>query len=187
MVKLGDLVVLDACVLYQAPLRDVLLSLAAEGLYQARWTQMIQNEWISNLLINRPDLQPAALTRTAELMNQAIPDSLVTNFEHLIDSIALPDPGDRHVLAAARTCGAQAIVTFNTKDFGTPPDVEILHPDDFCCQLYAADAITATHAFHTLRQRLRHRSKTAQQLVDIYQLQGLTNLSLVLRGIMDLL
>ena len=30
--------VLDACVLYPAPLRDIVLSLADAGLFHARWT-----------------------------------------------------------------------------------------------------------------------------------------------------
>jgi hypothetical protein len=51
-------VVLDACVLYPAPLRDLLLSLAAAGVFHARWTQLIQDEWVRNLAVNRPDLNP---------------------------------------------------------------------------------------------------------------------------------
>jgi hypothetical protein len=106
-----NIAVLDACVLYPAPLRDLLLSLAASGLYQARWTQLIQDEWISNLLANRPDLDPNALLRTAELMKLSINDCMVENFEHLIDSVTLPDSKDRHVLAAALACHADVIVT----------------------------------------------------------------------------
>jgi len=65
-------VVMDACVLYPAPLRDLLLSLTSAGLYQARWTRMIEDEWITSLLFKRPDLEPQALRRTAELMKSAV-------------------------------------------------------------------------------------------------------------------
>lgn len=109
-------VVLDACVLYPAPLRDLLLSLASAGMFGARWTEMIQDEWQRNLLKNRPDLKDQ-IPRTVELMNSAIEDCLIQGYERLIDSFALPDPNDRHVLAAAIAGHADAIVTFNLKDF----------------------------------------------------------------------
>jgi NAD dependent epimerase/dehydratase family enzyme len=46
----------DACVLYPAPLRDLLIRLAGKGLYRAKWTAEIDDEWKRNLLLNRPDL-----------------------------------------------------------------------------------------------------------------------------------
>ncbi len=50
-------------------------------------------------------------------VNQAFPDSLVTNYESLIDALELPDEKDRHVLAAAIKTNANLIVTNNLKDF----------------------------------------------------------------------
>ena len=70
-------VVYDACVLYPAPLRDLLMRLATSGLFAARWTEQIHDEWTRNLLKKRPELAEA-LPRTVALMNQAVPDSLVT-------------------------------------------------------------------------------------------------------------
>ena len=64
-----------------------------------------------------PDLSRGNLERTRQLMEQALPDALVTGYEHLIDSIELPDRDDRHVLAAAVRCGASVIVTLNLGDF----------------------------------------------------------------------
>ncbi len=74
-------VVLDACVLYPAPVRDILLSLAAEGLYKPKWSATIQNEWMENLLINRKDLKEESLLQTIEAMNRAFPDANVEGFE----------------------------------------------------------------------------------------------------------
>ena len=108
---------LDACVLYPAPLRDLLLSLAAAGLYRAKWSQQIHDEWTRNLLENRRDLDPERLRTTCTRMNTAVPDSLVTGYEDLIDSLQLPDPDDRHVLAVAIRPDADAIITFNQRDF----------------------------------------------------------------------
>ena len=92
---------LDACVLYPAPLRDLLLSLAAAEIYRAKWSQQILDEWTRNLIANRPDLDPQRLQITCTRMNVAVPDSLVTGYEDLIESLELPDPDDRHVLAVA--------------------------------------------------------------------------------------
>ena len=110
-------VVYDACVLYPAPLRDLLMHLALSDLYRARWSDMIHDEWTRNVLAIRPDLTQDQLKRTRQLMNTHVRDSLVSGFEYLIPSINLPDPDDRHVAAAAIHSGASLIVTFNLKDF----------------------------------------------------------------------
>ena len=56
----------DACVLYPAPLRDFLLHLSGSGLFRARWTEEIHDEWMRNLLANRPDLKSEQLQRTRD-------------------------------------------------------------------------------------------------------------------------
>ena len=93
--------IFDACVLYPAPLRDLLLHLAGTQLFRARWTEEIHGEWVRNLLKNRPDLTRKQLDRTRALMDRAVPDCLVTGHLPLMEALILPDPGDRHVLAAA--------------------------------------------------------------------------------------
>jgi predicted nucleic acid-binding protein len=128
-------VLLDACVLYPAPLRDFLIELAAAELFRAKWTDEIHEEWIRNLLLNRTDLNRSQLDRTKYLMNQAVADCLVRDYDDLIKGLTLPDDDDRHVLAAAIHSECDAIITFNLKDF--PPDylakfnIELLHPDEF--------------------------------------------------------
>jgi predicted nucleic acid-binding protein len=108
----GFTVIFDACVLYPAPLRDLLTELAAAHIFQARWTEAIHDEWIRALLADRPDLSREQLLRTKELMNRAVLDCLVSGYEYLIPSITLPDPNDRHVVAAAIHGRADAVVTF---------------------------------------------------------------------------
>ncbi len=72
-------------------------------------------------------------------MNDAVRDCLVTGYEDLIASLSLPDPDDRHVLAAAIRADADVIVTYNLKDFPAetlaPFDIEAQHPDDFLVSL----------------------------------------------------
>jgi len=89
-------VIYDACVLYPACLRDLLVRLTMTGLFRARWTDQIHDEWIGNLLKNRPDLSPERLERTRRKMNQYVRDSLISGYEPLIDAITLPDTKDRH-------------------------------------------------------------------------------------------
>ena len=110
-------VIYDACVLYPNYLRDILIQLAIADLFRAKWTNLIHDEWIRNLIENRPDLPKEKLNQVKDLMNSQVRDSLVTDFEQLIPSLALPDPNDRHILAAAIVAEADVIVTFNLKDF----------------------------------------------------------------------
>lgn len=128
-------VIYDACVLYPAPLRDLLMQLALTGAYRARWSEQIHDEWTRNVLKNRPDLTSAQLDRTVELMNRAVPDCLVKDYEPLVKGLDLPDEDDRHVLAAAIKCGASVIVTYNLRDFPAEIlkcfEIEALHPDVF--------------------------------------------------------
>lgn len=170
-------VVYDACVLYPAPLRDFLIRLASTGLFAARWTRQIHDEWIRNLLAERTDLSEEQLQRTRALMDQAIPDCLVEGYEQLIPALDLPDPGDRHVLAAAIVANAQIIVTFNLKDFPesklAPFGVEAMHPDRFVeCQMDLREA-AVVHAAKAQRAMLRNPSKTASELLDTLAAQGL--------------
>lgn len=113
------MVIYDANVLYPNALRDLLIRIAQAGLVQAKWTDEILDETFRNLKENRPDLDPAKLDRTRELMNLAVRDCLVTGYEPLVAALHLPDPDDRHVLAAAIKAQAQVIVTDNRHDFPT--------------------------------------------------------------------
>lgn len=110
-------VVYDACVLYPAPLRDLLIGIAGTRIVRARWSDQILDECFRNVALNRPDIPAERLDRTRALMNTAVPDCLVSDYHALVGALSLPDEDDRHVLAAAIRCGAQAIITFNLKDF----------------------------------------------------------------------
>jgi hypothetical protein len=91
----------DANVLYPAELRNFLMHLAMTGLFRAKWSAEVHEEWIRNLLISRPELTRMQLERTRDLMDKHALDALVTGYEDLIPGVQLPDPGDRHVLAVA--------------------------------------------------------------------------------------
>ena len=176
--------VLDACVLYPAPVRDILLSLAHQGLYHARWTATINEEWIRNLISNRPDLQAARLHAITQKMARAIPDALITGHEKFIDTIELPDPDDRHVVAAALIGHADAIVTFNLKDFPpavlSPLGLEAQHPDDFVVNQLHLNLTEALKAVKAQRARLERPKQTAEQLLATLTHCGLPQTALLL-------
>ena len=162
-------VVLDACVLYPAPLRDILLSLADADLYRVRWSHDIEQEWIRSLLVNRPDLERVKLEQTCRLMAMAFPDCLIEHYQDIASALTLPDMDDCHVLAAAIVGRADAIVTFNLRDF--PVDVlvkkniEPIHPDHFIVNQLELHETTALAAVKTMRERLHKPPVTAAELL----------------------
>lgn len=136
-------VLLDACVLYPAPLRSYLMYLANTGLFRARWTDQIHDEWIRNLLEHNDSIEPRKLERTRKLMDAHVPDALICGYEPLIYGLTLPDKDDRHVLAAAIHGQADSIITFNLKDFPQeqtgPYGISTIHPDEFLCGMFELD------------------------------------------------
>ena len=171
-------VVYDACVLYPAPLRDFLMRLALSDLFRARWSELIHDEWTRNVLANRPDLTPEQLDRTRQLMNAHVRGGMVSGFEHLIESVELPDPDDRHVVAAAIHAGASLIVTFNLKDFPASAleryNLHARHPDDFIVDLLDLQPAAVLKAAASHRRSLTNPPKTADEYLDTLLAQGLT-------------
>jgi predicted nucleic acid-binding protein len=170
-------VLYDACVLYPATLRDLLIELAYSKQFQARWTDSIHDEWTRNLLEKRPDLTRVNLERTVENMNRAVPSCLITNFEDLIPSLTLPDLNDRHVLAAAIRGKVEYIVTFNLRDFPQiylePHGIEAIHPDEFILSLIRTNKALVLMALGNTRARLKNPSRTAEQHLERLKNQGL--------------
>jgi hypothetical protein len=133
----------DANVFYGARLRSLVIELAQTKVFRARWSEHVHDEWIRNLLRNRPDLSAASLDKTRRAMDSSVLDCLVTGYAGLIETLTLPDPDDRHILAAAIIGRASCIVTFNLADF--PPgylgsfNLHAVHPDDFLLNTESID------------------------------------------------
>ena len=172
------IVVYDACVLYPAPLRDLLMRLALSDICKARWSDMIHDEWTRNVLRHRQDLTREQINRTRQLMNDHVRDCLVTGFEYAIPSITLPDEDDRHVVAAASHIGATHIVTFNLKDFPAealkPFKLVAQHPDDFIMSLLNLNPARVFKAAADHRKSLKNPPKTAEEYLDTLLKYGLT-------------
>ncbi|MFN3648309.1 MAG: PIN domain-containing protein [Armatimonadota bacterium] len=182
-------VLYDACVLYPAPLRDLLVRLAVTDLVRARWTDTIHEEWIRNVLEDRKDLTRAQLERTRQLMNANVRDCLITGFEDLIPALSLPDPNDRHVLAAAIRGRVEVIVTFNQSDF--PPsvltqyDIVAQHPDEFVVHLLDLAPSVVYGAIRRQRMGLKNPPLSAPELLLTLERQRLTQTVALLRDAIE--
>ena len=162
--------------------------LALTGLFRAKWSAAVHEEWICALLRHRPDLSREKLERTRRLMDAHASDALVTGYEDLIDGLQLPDPDDRHVLAAAIRGGAGVIVTLNLRDFPAkilePFGIEPLHPDEFILQLLDLAPGLVAAAARDHRESLKNPPKTIEEYLHALEAQGLTQTASVLRQCM---
>ena len=169
--------VLDANVLFSAAIRDLLLRLAADGLFNPFWSDEIQEEWIRNLLEKRPDLKRGKLERTCRNMDLRFPGGLVYGYAAIIPDLTLPDENDRHVLAAAIHAKADCIVTFDLGHFPkTVLDshaIEAVSPDEFALRLFQKDQYVAIKAIKAYRVNLSRPPKTADEYLATLEQQGL--------------
>ncbi|HEX7327093.1 MAG TPA: PIN domain-containing protein [Casimicrobiaceae bacterium] len=178
--------VLDACVLYPIAIADSLVSLATAGLYAAKWSLRIEEEWITALENNRPDLK-GKLTTRRDCMREAIPDWEVPAlaWEPVARCIKLPDPDDAHVLAAAIAGHADSIVTTNTRHFPDavikPYGIEAIHPDQFIINQWDLEPLIAVGAFKQMRARRRQPEASAEDFARALERNGLAATALRLR------
>ena len=169
--------VYDACVFYPGSLRDLLLHLAHLGAVHARWSDDIHEEWIYSFLRDHPEMKREQLEITRQIMNQKFRLGRVKNYEHIIETLHLPDPKDRHVLAAAIRGEASLIVTNNLNDFPqsilTLYGIEAISPDEFVCRLIQNDSSLVIQAACRHRSRLVRPPKTVEEYLVTLEKQGL--------------
>ncbi|MBI3092130.1 MAG: PIN domain-containing protein [Candidatus Tectomicrobia bacterium] len=154
------------------------MRLALCEVFRAKWSSKVHEEWIEAVLRNRPDLKREQLEHTRELMDAHGRDCLVEDFESLIDSLRLPDPTDRHVLAAAIRGRADIIVTRNIKDFPRerldPYGIEAQLPDTFITHLLDLNAAAVVRAALEHRASLKNPPKSVAEYLHTLARQGLT-------------
>lgn len=178
-------VLLDACVLYPAPLRDLLIQISFSDLYRIKWTSEIEREWVRALLARRPDLSEDKLRETCRAMRAAVSDYSADGYEALLPGLELPDENDVHVLAAAIHSRCDAIVTMNQRDFPddlvAPHGLEVLHPDDFLYYQFAFSEATVITSVQKIRSRLNRPPISAQDYLDRLESIGLPRIASALR------
>ncbi len=178
-------VIYDACVLYPQVLRDILLQLSMTEMFRARWTDRIQREWADAIKRSRPELDPERIDRTCNIIRRVFPECYITGHELLIDSLTLPDPNDRHVLAAAIHAHAQVIVTTNLRHFPEdalkPYAMTAQHPDEFIHHLFGIDPTATADAVRLVRQRLKKPAYEPAAFLDLLAQTGLPRSAAALR------
>ncbi len=176
----------DTNVLHPAGLRDLLIRLGQTGLFRAKWTEQILDEMVTSILRRRPDLDPARLARTRQLICDGVADCLVFGYEPLIDGLTLPDPDDRHVLAAAIRCSAQVIVTANLRDFPPaalePFNIEAQGPDQFVLDLVDLAPARVATVIERQAAALTRPPRTVDELLDELSREGLPRAAAALRS-----
>jgi PIN domain len=172
--------VFDACILYPFHLRNIIVQAAVDRLVEARWTDEIHDEWIRNLAADTPTIPIERLQTTRRLMNDALPGATVSGYEDLIPTVSLPDPDDRHVVAAAIASGASVILTWNLRDFPATAlkkyGLRRQTPDVFLTDLYdrAPDLTVASRV--NARRNLNKSRVSASEFIDILGNQKLPQL-----------
>jgi hypothetical protein len=124
-------------------------------------------------------------------MNANVRDCLVTGYDPLISGLSLPDPDDRHVLAAVIQAGAGVIVTFNLADFPTEVlaenGIEAMHPDDFVTSQLDLAPHVVCKAAKRQRESLRNPPKTVDEYLEAMERQGLAQFAAALRQFAELI
>ncbi|HZT03103.1 MAG TPA: PIN domain-containing protein [Steroidobacteraceae bacterium] len=181
-------VVLDACTLFPMLARDVLLTLAAHEFFSPKWSARIRDEWTRNLLAQMQERSADGdaqkrVDRIVAAMTAAFPDADVD-----VELVELPalepvDAKDRHVVATAIAAHADAIVTFNVKDFAADHlkerlQIEVIHPDDFIMDLIDLNEKRAVAAFRELRARKKNPPWTVDDIAKRLQASGFVQTSM---------
>ncbi|MDE9452095.1 PIN domain-containing protein [Aliiroseovarius sp. Z3] len=173
---------LDACVLGGALRRNMLLSLAEAGLFRPRWSSRILDETqkaISEITKGATDGAPQ---RGA--IEAAFPEALVTGYEVFEDKLDLPDPNDKHVLAAAISTSASVIVTDNLADFPAdalmPHAIDAISADDFIADTIELDPSEAILALRRMRERFNNPALDVAALIHKAEAQGLLQVATIM-------
>jgi predicted nucleic acid-binding protein len=184
--------VLDACVLYPVAVADTLMSLAAVGVFAAKWTTLIESEWIRSLETDRPDLV-GRLEYRRDQMPRAALDCEVPEaaWRPLTDGLTLPDPNDIHVLAAAIAGHADGIVTTNLVDFPlailAQHGLERIHPDEFIVAQIDLDLVSSLSAFRSMRGRRQNPQNSPLEFAAALERNGLALTAERLRECVELI
>jgi predicted nucleic acid-binding protein len=167
---IGTVAVLDACVLFPASLRDTLLWAAQIDLYGARWSSLILDEVVKNLVGKKQTYQSSA-EKLRSAIEATFPASIVPTDQilSLIPQLR-NDPKDRHVLATAVVSQASTIVTFNLADFPEssvqPYGISVMTPDEFLTGLFHGDDQAVISVIQKQSAVLKHPPKSVNQVLD---------------------
>lgn len=165
------------------------MRLALGKVVKARWSERVHEEWMRNVHADYPDVTREALRRIRSLMDDALPEALTEGYEDRIEDLSLPDPSDRHVLAAAIDAEADYIVTFNRRDFPASKlrgwDVEAIGPDGLVSNLFGQVSNRIIEVARMHRKSLTRPSKTPEEYIGLLRNCGLEETARLLKERLD--
>jgi PIN domain len=166
--------VLDACVLFQGRLTNLLLHLAEAKAFEPIWSDDIHAEWMWNLNssmgipIDKIEYRRGEMERAFPAANVPAPPTLVATIQGVSKTAA--QRKDAHVVATATIARAAVIVTHNIKDFS--PDVlsryglAKVRPDAFCVGLLTGHETEVLAGIRMRRSTLRRTPMSAAQYIN---------------------
>ncbi|HEX2208096.1 MAG TPA: PIN domain-containing protein [Longimicrobium sp.] len=161
--------VLDANVLYPFQLRNLLLHLAVDGLFEPLWSDQIIEECMRNLR-STAGLSEAQCAHLLGQMRGAFPEAWGTGYEGAADGLHVPDEGDRHVIALAIHHEAEVIITRNGRHFPEAQLREVgvrpMEPDQFVARLLKRNRARVLDAAERHRLSLRRAPLTPERYLE---------------------
>ena len=152
-------------------LADALLRAAEAELYRPAWSPSVLDEVRRAFVRVHPDLPPSRIDARLRAADRQFPDASARGYEPLVTTLELPDPDDRHVVAAALVAGADAIVTANLSDFPAA-SLELLglhavSPDDFLLDLLDLLDLAPTTMAQIVQEQAHATSRPALDFADV--------------------
>ncbi|MDP2316525.1 MAG: PIN domain-containing protein [Pseudomonadota bacterium] len=167
-------VVLDACVLYDAAVQDLLLRLGLAGHIEPIWSTRILDECFVAFARTRTDLTEDQLQRLRAAISRAFPRAAVAAGQSAVE---LPDADDVHVVGTALAAHAEVIVTYNITDFPAhalePLGLRAEHPDALTHTLLEADPDAVLGLLREHARALRKPPTTVERLLATLEARGL--------------
>lgn len=161
--------VLDTNIIYPIEIRDIIFWFAFYDLFTIKWSHHVFTEWVE--VMRRKNVSEKDIQQRIANANAAFPDAQVNNYEELIDNLDLPDPNDRHVLAAAIKTNASIIVTNNVKDFPqeylSKFSIKAQTADEFLTDIIDLNPDVAIAAFRKMVLNRRKPDLDEFQVLDI--------------------
>jgi PIN domain-containing protein len=166
-------VILDANVLVDSVLRDVLLHAAEGCLFRPLWTRSILDEVRGTLV--RLGIADDKVHRLLTFMDAAFPEAMVTGYEQVIGSMTC-DEKDRHVVAAAIVGRAQEIVTSNVAHFPESSvsgfGLSVVEPGEFLCDLLSVDHNGVLDALGRISAARKNPPRTMIEVLEALRGRG---------------
>lgn len=170
---LPGLLVLDTCVLVSSVLRPLFLELAQRAVYVPVWSETIGDEW-RRTTRHLWQVAPEEVAAQWDAMEQAFPRANMGDVSAFKQGLVLSDPKDWHVVAAARSAGAQhpslgvAVLTRNIRDFHRAElrrlEVQLLDPDQYLTRLWQWQPATLQPVLEGLPARAQVAGRPRESL-----------------------